>query len=136
MSNFPTVEKTIETLLKTIIALKPPEREAQAKPHLITLLSHPTIKPLLNSGNAPASTEATPNSDLTHIRNTLTALTKAVDSLQAKVTTSSKTKHTSPHTKGKDPSSPSPRSYSVITGSRPPVTFSALYDYLFLSLVT
>ena len=121
MSNFPMAEKAVESLLKIIISLKPPERVAKVRPHLQKLLSHPIIKLLLPHDDAPAMA-GTPsnNADLTHIHNTLTALTKAVDSLQTKGNHPSKTAPPSPHTKGKDPSTPLSCTYSAIAGSRPP----------------
>jgi len=90
-------------------------------PHLQKLLSHPIIKLLLPHDDAPAMA-GTPsnNADLTHIRNTLTALTKAVDGLQTKGNHPSKTAPPPPHTKGKDPSTPPSHTYSAIAGSRPP----------------
>jgi hypothetical protein len=42
------IEKSLETLLNNIIALKPPKREAKAKPALQTFLSHPIIQPSSN----------------------------------------------------------------------------------------
>ena len=119
MSNFPTIEKTLETLLNHIITLKPPEREALAKPALQAFTSHPTIQPLLSLGNAPAHNSAISNTPaLSDIQKTLTALSKAIEGIQKPSTTPSKKQPT--QTPGKDSTKTALRSYSAVAGVRPP----------------
>ena len=122
MPNLPMVEKAFETLLNSIITLKPPDRMAKVRPQLQTLLSHPTIVPLLPALTASVGNEIPSNIvDLTTISKSLQSLSKAVESLQK---ASPPSKQTPPpnakQQKGKVDSKSPPRSYSVIAGSRPP----------------
>ena len=119
MSNFPTIEKTLENLLNSIITLKPPEREAIVKPALQTFISHPLIQTLLNKG-AALSPKSTPSKipDLADLQKTLTSLSKALEGIQKPSTTPSKRQ--SPPTQSKDKSKLPPHSYSAVVGSRPP----------------
>jgi hypothetical protein len=90
MSNFPTIKKSLQILLNSIISLKPPEREA-LKPALQSFTSHALIQPLLSKGNAP-SLKSTPSKtlDLSDIQKTFTTLSKALEGIQKPSTTPSK----------------------------------------------
>ena len=123
MPNFPTVEKTVESLLNTIIALSPSEREAKAKPFLQTFISHPTIQQLLKKDDDPVHIgEPCTNTDLSLIQKSLAAISKAVESLKKGHTNS---KNTTPSScsaqqKSKNPSKPPSHLYSAIARSRAP----------------
>ena len=52
MPNISTIKNLLETLLNSIIALKPPKRGATVKPTLKIFIQHPIIQPLLNMEDA------------------------------------------------------------------------------------
>ena len=119
MSNFPTIKKLLESLLNIIIALKPPKREAKAKPALHAFLSHPTIQLLLNKGQPPAQKSSllqTP--DISEIQKTLSMLTKALEGIQKPSTTPRQ--QPSSQSKVKDKTNNPTHTYSVVAGARPP----------------
>ena len=119
MSNFPTIEKSFETLLNSIITLKPPDREAIVKPALQAFTSHPLIQSMLKKEEAhlpKSSTSKTP--DLSEIQKTLTALSKVLEGIQKPSTSPSKRQPPAPPSK--DKAKPPPHSYSAVAGSRPP----------------
>jgi hypothetical protein len=119
MSNFPTIEKTIESLLNHIIALKPPEREAVAKPAIYAFISHPIIQPMLSTGKAPSyASLISKTMDLADIQKTLTTLAKAIEDIQKPSTTPSK--QTPPLPLSKEASKTTLCSYSAVAGIRPP----------------
>jgi hypothetical protein len=73
------IEKSLKSLLNYIIALKPPKREAIAKPALKAFILHLIIQPLLVADNAPAHKSILSKPpDLSDIQKTLTLLAKAL----------------------------------------------------------
>ena len=134
MSNIPTVEKSFETLLNTIISLKPPEREAKVKPLIQSFLSHTIIKQLLNKGQPPAlQADLSTTPPLADIQKTLAVLSKALAGIQKPSTTPNKSPTQTPP-KGKGATPTPPRSYSAVAGTRPPNP-SLIVDLAHLGIV-
>jgi len=124
MSNFPMIEdpkRAVENLLNSIISLNPAQRKASILPLLTDFLAHPIIKPILDPGQAPAMTQASPpNKDLLQIHQTLSSLSKAIENIQKKFTPPSNNPPPPPAQRGKDKAHTSPCTYLAVAGSRPP----------------
>ena len=132
MSNIPTLasqlashppDKIFSTLLDIIIASTPNAQLTKVKPELISFISHPVIKELLEEGDAPALPRPTSsdNLELLKIQDTLSSLTKAIEGLRKANPPSNKQPAPKPSTqKGAGKSPPNPRTFSAIAGSRPP----------------
>jgi hypothetical protein len=126
------IEKSLESLLNHIIALKPPKRKAIAKPALKAFISHPIIQPLLVADNAPAHKSILSKPpDLSDIQKTLTSLAKALEGIQKPSTTPSKRSPPSPQSK--DTNKTPKRIYSAVAGIRPPNP-SLVVDLLHLKI--
>ena len=93
MSNVPTPPQgqkpdspsyAFEHLLNNIISTSPKYREATIKPILMNFLAHPVIKEMLAQDSTLTPTQAPPpdNMDLKKIQDTLSQLSKAVESLK------------------------------------------------------
>jgi len=71
-------------MLKIISCTQPHIWLAKIRPHLLTFISHPTIKELIGQGNAPAQTSVNISLklDLQKIQDSLLQLSKAVEALK------------------------------------------------------
>ena len=107
MSNFPTIEKSFETLLNSIITLKPPDREAIVKPALQAFTSHPLIQSMLQKEEAHLPKSSTSKTlDLSEIQKTLTALSKVLEGIQKPLPSPSKRQPPSPSQQGQSQAPP------------------------------
>ena len=116
-------DKLFSTILDIIISLPPQNRQAKAKSAINSFISHPIIKELLEDGDATAPPPSLPsyNLELQKIQDTLSSLTKAVESL--KKATPASNNHPAPKPNrqkaaGK-PSPPSSHTFLAIARSRP-----------------
>ena len=72
------------TILNLIISQPPHKRPTKVGPAILSFISHPTIKELLEESDAPAPPSSSPlnNLELKKIQDTLTSLSKAIEGLK------------------------------------------------------
>ena len=126
MSEIPTLGgpgKAFQNILNTIIATEPHRRIPLIREHLLKFISHPVIKEIVGDSPDPATphNDTANNLDLQKIQDTLTSLTKAIDSLKkAPSPPNNRSAPKASKAKGVAPSPPNQRTYLAIAGSRPP----------------
>jgi len=81
---FKSPEEAFMYMLKIISCTQPYIWLAKIRPHLLTFISHPTIKELIGQSDAPAQTsvDTSPKLDLQKIQDSLLQLSKAVEALK------------------------------------------------------
>jgi hypothetical protein len=127
MSKLPTPLQALEgpkeafdCILKCILAMQPPSREAKIKPHLLNFISHPVIKDLIGHKDDPPAQKDSNNLELAKIQETLAQLSKAVDTLKKGNTTPSEKANPRSKQKASATSKPTTHTYSAVARSRPP----------------
>ena len=88
--------KIFSTILDIILTQPLQNRLSKVKPAIISFISHPIIKELLENSDAPAAPPSSPshNLKLQKIQDTLSLLTKAIEGLKKATPTSNK--HSAP----------------------------------------